>query len=56
MTYPKLFAQLRTHELTTSGYNGPGNGPIVRGYNRQKHRLTLANDSVITLGSVDTYS
>jgi hypothetical protein len=57
-TYPKLFAQLpgdRT-TLTTSGYNGPENSPLVADYNRQEHRLTLANDSVITLGSADKYS
>jgi phage terminase large subunit len=57
-TYPKLFAQLpgdRT-TLTTSGYNGPENSPLVADYNRQEHRLTLTNDSVITLGSADKYS
>lgn len=57
-TYPKLFAQLPGERttLTTSGYNGPENSPIVEDYNRQEHRLTLANDSVITLGSADKYS
>jgi len=57
-TYPKLFAQLpgdRT-TLTTSGFNGPENSPLVADYNRQQHRLTLTNDSVITLGSADKYS
>ena len=57
-TYPKLFAQLpgdRT-TLTTSSYNGPENSPLVADYNRQEHRLTLVNDSVITLGSADKYS
>jgi hypothetical protein len=57
-TYPKLFAQLpgdRTR-LTTSSYNGPENSPLVADYNRQEHRLTLVNDSVITLGSADKYS
>jgi len=57
-TYPKLFAQLpgdRT-TLTTSGFNGPENSPLVADYNRQQHRLTLVNDSVITLGSADKYS
>jgi phage terminase large subunit len=57
-TYPKLFAQLpgdRT-TLTTSGFNGPESSPLVADYNRQQHRLTLANDSVITLGSADKYS
>ena len=57
-TYPKLFAQLpgdRT-TLTTSVFNGPENSPLVADYNRQEHRLTLTNDSVITLGSADKYS
>jgi len=57
-TYPKLFAQLpgdRT-TLTTSSYNGPETSPLVADYNRQDHRLTLVNDSVITLGSADKYS
>jgi len=57
-TYPKLFAQLpgdRTR-LTTSSYNGPETSPLVADYNRQDHRLTLVNDSVITLGSADKYS
>lgn len=57
-TYPKLFAQLpgdRT-TLTTSGFNGPESSPIIADYNRQAHRLTLTNDSVITLGSADKYS
>jgi len=57
-TYPKLFAQLPGERttLTTSGYNGPENSPLVADYNRQEHRLTLVNDSVITLGSADKYS
>jgi len=57
-TYPKLFAQLPGERttLTMSGYNGPENSPLVADYNRQHHRLTLANDSVITLGSADKYS
>jgi hypothetical protein len=57
-TYPKLFAQLPGERttLTTSGYNGPENSPLVADYNRQQHRLTLVNDSVITLGSADKYS
>jgi hypothetical protein len=56
-TYPKLFEQFPGERttLTTSGYNGPENSPIVEDYNRQEHRLTLANDSVITLGSADKY-
>lgn len=57
-TYPKLFAQLPGERttLTTSSYNGPENSPLVADYNRQEHRLTLVNDSVITLGSADKYS
>lgn len=57
-TYPKLFAQLPGERttLTTSSYNGPENSPLVTDYNRQEHRLTLVNDSVITLGSADKYS
>lgn len=57
-TYPKLFAALpgdRT-TLTASSYNGPEESPLVADYNRQDHRLTLTNDSVITLGSADKYS
>lgn len=57
-TYPKLFAQLPGERttLTTSSFNGPENSPLVADYNRQEHRLTLVNDSVITLGSADKYS
>lgn len=57
-TYPKLFAQLPGERttLTTSAYNGPENSPIISDYNRQEHKLTLTNDSVITLGSADKYS
>jgi len=57
-TYPKLFAQLPGERttLTTSGFNGPENSPLVADYNRQQHRLTLVNDSVITLGSADKYN
>jgi len=57
-TYPKLFAQLPGERttLTTSSYNGPETSPLVADYNRQDHRLTLVNDSVITLGSGDKYS
>ena len=57
-TFTKLFAQLpgdRT-TLTTSGFNGPESSPIVADYNRQAHRLTLVNDSVIVLGSADKYN
>lgn len=57
-TYPKLFAQLPGERTTliTSTFNGPETSPIVADYNRQQHRLTLVNDSVITLGSADKYS
>lgn len=54
-TFETLFEQLpgdRTHILT-SGWNGPEQSPIVADYNRQKHRLTFVNDSVIRLGSAD---
>ncbi|WP_331234038.1 terminase large subunit domain-containing protein [Natronorarus salvus] len=57
-TFRKLFEQLpgdRT-ALTTSSFNGPETSPIVADYNRQEHRLTLVNDSTITLGSADQYS
>ncbi|WP_254542784.1 terminase large subunit domain-containing protein [Halomarina pelagica] len=57
-TYPKLFAALPGERTTlvTTGFNGPENSPLVADYNRQQHRLTLVNDSVITLGSADKYS
>lgn len=57
-TFTKLFAQLPGERttLTTSGFNGPENSPLVADYNRQQHRLTLANDSVIVLGSADKYN
>lgn len=54
-TFETLFEQLpgsRTHILT-SDWNGPEQSPIVADYNRQKHRMTLINDSVIRLGSAD---
>ena len=54
-TYSKLFARLPGERttLTTSTYNGPENSPLVADYNRQQHRLTLANDSVITCDGTD---
>jgi hypothetical protein len=57
-TFTKLFAQLPGERttLTTSGFNGPENSPLVEDYNRQEHRLTLINDSVIVLGSADKYN
>ena len=57
-TYRTLFEQLpgdRTHILT-SGFSGPEQSPLVADYNRQAHRLTLFNDSIITLGSADKWS
>jgi hypothetical protein len=57
-TFTKLFAQLPGERttLTTSGFNGPENSPLVEDYNRQQHRLTLVNDTVIVLGSADRYN
>ncbi|WP_080503566.1 hypothetical protein [Halococcus thailandensis] len=57
-TYRTLFESLpgeRTH-VVTSSFNGPEESPIVEDYNRQEHRLTLFNDSVIVLGSADKWS
>jgi hypothetical protein len=57
-TFQVLFNALpgdRTH-LVTSAYNGPESSPLVTDYNRAEHRLTLANDSVIILGSADKWS
>lgn len=57
-TYRVLFEQLpgeRTHMITSS-FNGPEHSPLVSDYNRQEHRLTLVNDSVIVLGSADKWS
>lgn len=57
-TYRTLFEQLpgeRTH-LLTSGFTGPEQSPLVTDYNRQEHRLTLYNDTIITLGSADKWS
>lgn len=57
-TYRVLFEQLpgsRTHMITSS-FNGPEHSPLVEDYNRQEHRLTLVNDSVIVLGSADYWS
>jgi hypothetical protein len=57
-TFTKLFAQLPGERttLTTSGFNGPENSPLVEDYNRQQHRLTLCNDTVVVLGSADRYN
>ena len=57
-TFRTLFEQLPgedTH-LVTSSYNGPERSPIVADYNRQEHRLTLQNGTVIVLGSADKWS
>ena len=57
-TYRSLFESLpgeRTH-IVTSSFNGPEESPVVADYNRQEHRLTLFNDSVIVLGSGDKWS
>lgn len=57
-TFKKLFGQLPGENTTTrtSSYNGPETSPIVADYNRSEHRVTLVNDSVITLGSADKWS
>lgn len=57
-TFRVLFEQLpgeRTGTVTSS-YNGPETSPVVADYNRQNHRLTLTNDSVIKLGSADRWN
>jgi phage terminase large subunit-like protein len=57
-TFRVLFEQLpgdRTG-IVTSSYNGPESSPIVADYNRQNHRLTLTNDTVIKLGSADRWN
>ena len=57
-TYPKFFAALPGDRTTrmTGDFNGPETSPIVDDYNRQNHRVTFSNDSVIVLGSADKYS
>lgn len=57
-TFKALFSQLpgdRT-SVVTAGFNGPENSPVVRDYNRTEHRLVLANDTEIILGSADKWS
>lgn len=57
-TYRVLYEQLpgdRTG-IVTSSYSGPESSPVVADHHRGQHRLTLANDSVIILGSADTWS
>ena len=57
-TFRVLFEQLPGDATAkvTSGFNGPETSPIVADYNRQNHRLTLTNDSVIKLGSADKWN
>lgn len=57
-TFRVLFEQLpgdRTG-LVAGDYNGPETSPVVADYNRQSHRLTLVNDTVITLGAADQWN
>ena len=57
-TFRVLFEQLpgeRT-SIVTSSYNGPETSPVVADYNRQNHRLTFINDSVVKLGSADKWN
>lgn len=57
-TFRVLFEQLpgdRTGTVTSS-YNGPETSPVVADYNRQNHRLTFVNDSVVKLGSADRWN
>lgn len=44
----------RTGKLVTD-YAGPEQSPIVADYDRQAHKLTLVNDSVIILGGADRW-
>jgi len=57
-TFRILFEQLPGERtgIVTSSYNGPETSPVVADYNRQNHRLTLTNDSVIKLGSADKWN
>jgi len=57
-TFRVLFEQLPGERtgIVTSSYNGPETSPVVADYNRQNHRLTLTNDSVIKLGSADRWN
>jgi phage terminase large subunit-like protein len=57
-TFRVLFEQLPGERtgIVTSSYNGPESSPAVADYNRQDHRLTLVNDSVIKLGSADRWN
>jgi len=57
-TFRVLFEQLPGERTTirTRSFNGPAQSPIVDDYTRAEHRLTLTNDTVITLGSADQWS
>ncbi len=57
-TFRVLFEQLPGERtgIVTSSYNGPETSPVVEDYNRQNHRLTLVNDTVIKLGSADKWN
>jgi phage terminase large subunit-like protein len=57
-TFRVLFEQLPGERtgIVTSSYNGPEQSPVVEDYNRQNHRLTLTNDTVIKLGSADRWN
>lgn len=57
-TFLTLFEQLPGERtaVRTGSFNGPEESPIVADYNRSRHRLTLTNDTVITLGSADSWS
>ena len=57
-TFRVLFEQLPGERtgIVTSSYNGPEQSPVVEDYNRQNHRLTLTNDTVLKLGSADRWN
>lgn len=57
-TYRVLLEQLPgedTH-IVAGSFNGAETSPIVKDYDRQSHRLTLVNNTVIKLGSADKWS
>lgn len=57
-TYRILFEQLPGERtgIVNKGFNGPEQSPIVRSYDKTTHTLTLANDSVIRLGSATKWN
>ncbi|WP_246982087.1 terminase large subunit domain-containing protein [Halorientalis marina] len=57
-TFRVLFEQLPGERtgIVTSSYNGPEQSPVVEDYNRQNHRLTFVNDTVVKLGSADKWN